>query len=265
MAATTAIIGGAALLGGAYLQSRAASKASKAQRKAAGTAAGTELEMYYQTREDIEPWREAGEWALWGEAPPARDIPTVDEEPETPWSRLSSLRPKSDFESGRLAAAPGPRVAAPGSLISLIKEGPGKFEESPGYQFRLSEGEKAIERAASARGKRLSGQTLKELARYSQEYATSEYDKFLARYYAKLNPLQSLAQIGQTTALAQAQLGQQTASNVAGHQLAGGQARASGYINQGNIWSNLLQQGAMGAIAYGKKSKSPIAPQIIQV
>ena len=51
------------------------------------------------------------------------------------------------------------------------------FRADPGYQFRLSEGEKAIDRAAGARGKRYSGATLKGMQRFAQGLASSEFDR----------------------------------------------------------------------------------------
>ncbi len=51
----------------------------------------------------------------------------------------------------------------------------------PGYRFRLSEGEKSIDRNAGARGKRYSGQTLKALQRFGQDYASNEYGKAYGR------------------------------------------------------------------------------------
>jgi len=66
---------GAAVVGGAVIGSVASSKSSKAASKAADTqadasleaaqiSADTQKEMYYQSREDTAPWREAGENAL---------------------------------------------------------------------------------------------------------------------------------------------------------------------------------------------------------
>jgi len=55
------------------------------------------------------------------------------------------------------------------------------FEADPGYQFRLREGEKAINRAASAQGGRLSGATLKALQAHGQGLASEEYDKAYGR------------------------------------------------------------------------------------
>lgn len=66
MGVTEAIIGGSAILGagasifGAKSQSDAAKDAARAQGKAADRATEAQLEMYYQSREDLAPWREAG-------------------------------------------------------------------------------------------------------------------------------------------------------------------------------------------------------------
>ena len=57
-----AIVGGSVVSG--YLGSQAAGDASDAQVKGADKATQAELEMFYQGREDMAPWREGGEWAL---------------------------------------------------------------------------------------------------------------------------------------------------------------------------------------------------------
>ena len=47
--------------------------------------------------------------------------------------------------------------------------------KDPGYQFRLEEGNKAIERKGASRGFLQSGRTLKSLAQHSQGLASQEY------------------------------------------------------------------------------------------
>ena len=47
--------------------------------------------------------------------------------------------------------------------------------KDPGYKFRLDQGNKAIERSASARGMVGSGATMKDMARWSQGLASQEY------------------------------------------------------------------------------------------
>jgi hypothetical protein len=49
--------------------------------------------------------------------------------------------------------------------------------QDPGYQFRLAEGQKALERMQSARGILGGGAALKGLTRYAQDYASNEYGK----------------------------------------------------------------------------------------
>jgi hypothetical protein len=61
----------------------------------------------------------------------------------------------------------------------------GGFQSDPGYQFRQQQGEDAINRAASARGGRLSGRTMQELGEFNQGLASQEYGNFAARRQAE--------------------------------------------------------------------------------
>jgi len=111
----------------------------------------------------------------------------------------------------------------------------------PGYQFRLSEGLKQLGHAAGARGGLVSGQTLKGLQDYAQNSASNEYTNAFNRYQteraARLQPLQSLAGVGQTAANTLGQAGQNYASSV-------GNALINQGVNAGNA-------GMVGANAYG--------------
>jgi hypothetical protein len=122
--------------------------------------------------------------------------------------------------------------------------GMGQFQADPGYAFRLSEGQKALERSAAARGGLLSGGTGKALQRFGQEMGSQEYTNAFNRYQteraARLNPLQSLTGMGQTTANTLGQAGQQMASNVGEAIGSGAAARASGYVGQANALTSGL-------------------------
>lgn len=121
------------------------------------------------------------------------------------------------------------------------------FQADPGYAFRLSEGQKALERSAAARGGLLSGATGKALTRFGQDYGSQEYTNAFNRYQteraARLQPLQSLAGVGQTTAQQIGQSGMQMASNVGDIQQSGAAARASGYVGQANALTGALNTG----------------------
>jgi hypothetical protein len=121
-----------------------------------------------------------------------------------------------------------------------------QFTADPGYGFRLAEGQKALDRQAAARGGLISGGALKAAQRYGQEMGSQEYTNAFNRYQterqARLNPLQSLAGVGQTSVAQLGQAGQAMASNVGEAIGAGAQARASGYMGTANALSQGLNQ-----------------------
>jgi hypothetical protein len=113
-----------------------------------------------------------------------------------------------------------------------------QFQADPGYAFRLSEGQKALERSAAARGGLISGGALKAATRYGQDMGSQEYTNAFNRYQAertaRLQPLQSLTGMSQTTANTIGAAGQNMASNVGEAYMGGANARASGYMGTAN-------------------------------
>lgn len=113
-----------------------------------------------------------------------------------------------------------------------------QFQQDPGYAFRLKEGQQALERSAAARGGLISGGALKAAQRFGQEMGSQEYTNAFNRYQAeraaRLNPLQSLTGMGQTTAQQLGGAGQTMASNVGEAIGSGAAARASGYVGTAN-------------------------------
>jgi hypothetical protein len=122
-----------------------------------------------------------------------------------------------------------------------------QFQQDPGYQFRMSEGMKALERGAAARGGLLSGATLRGTQRFGQELASQEYQNAFNRYQAerqaRLGPLQSLAGVGQTTAQGVASQAGTMGANMGQAMQAGAAARASGYVGQANALTGALSTG----------------------
>lgn len=134
-------------------------------------------------------------------------------------------------------------AAGYGSLAQPF--GMAQFEQDPGYGFRQSEGMKALERSAAARGGLLSGSTMKGIQRFGQDLASQEYQNAFNRYQveraARLNPLQSLMGSGQSAANVMTSAAGNLGQGLAGSELAAGQARASGYVGQANALSGALQ------------------------
>jgi len=121
-----------------------------------------------------------------------------------------------------------------------------QFQADPGYAFRLSEGQKQLDRMAAIRGGQISGGALKAAARYGQEMGSQEYQNAFNRYQteraAQLNPLQSLAGVGQTTAQNLGSLGANYAANAGEAATGAANARASGYIGGANALTGGINQ-----------------------
>jgi len=121
-----------------------------------------------------------------------------------------------------------------------------QFKADPGYAFRLSEGQKALEQSAAARGGLLSGTAGKALVNYGQNAGSQEYTNAFNRYQAerqaRLGPLQALTGMGQTTAQQVGQAGQTMATNAGNDITNSAAARASGYVGGVNALTSGLGQ-----------------------
>jgi hypothetical protein len=104
---------------------------------------------------------------------------------------------------------------------------PSQLGNDPGFQFRLSEGQKALERSAAARGGLRSGGFMKGLARYSQGLASDEFQNAWGRNHAenmfrqgenlnRFGRMSSIAGMGQNAAQSLGGFGSQFAGNVGG-------------------------------------------------
>lgn len=112
-------------------------------------------------------------------------------------------------------------------LQDIYLTGEKDFTAAPGYDYRVSEGQKAIERSAAARGMLNSGATLRALQEYGQNEATAEYDRNFGR-------LSQLAGFGAQAAPQANQASQNLAINVGGAGMDAAAARASGFSGVGS-------------------------------
>jgi hypothetical protein len=211
-------IGAVAAVGGGVIAASGAKKAANTQAQAAQDANAAQERMFAEQNRLQEPFRQGGLTA--------------------------------QNEIMQLLGIGGDKAAAGyGSLGKSF--GMADFEQDPGYGFRQSEGLKALERSAAARGNLLSGSTLKGVQRFGQDLASQEYQNAFNRYQversAKLNPLQSLMGSGQSATNVMTAAAGQAGQNQAANLYNAGQARASGYVGQANALSTAL--GQVGGIA----------------
>ena len=131
------------------------------------------------------------------------------------------------------------------------------FTQDPGYGFRLKQGQKSLDASAAARGGLISGNALRAATAFGQDMGSQEYQNAFNRYQternASLAPYMTLAGFGTGANTANAQSGQNYASNV-------GNALVNQGVNVGNagmVGSNALTSGLTGALStYGKNPVS---------
>ena len=146
------------------------------------------------------------------------------------------------------------------------------YQADPGYAFRLSEGQKALDRQAAARGGLISGSALKAAQRYGQDMASQEfgnaYNRFRDTQTLRRNALAGVTGFAPTAAGAMSASGQNYATNAgnammgqgentANSLLAQQQARSSSYGQLGNVLGKYLGNnsgsGFGSGMAYGNQ------------
>lgn len=127
------------------------------------------------------------------------------------------------------------------------------FKATPGYEWRVSQGEKGVMNNLAAMGAKNSGKALKSLERFRQGIASEEYDKWFGRVGAAAGQGQ---QASNSMAASSANAANSMSNTIQG----AGEARASGYVGSANAWTgalnsaaNFLGQGS-GSNSFGSSS-----------
>lgn len=152
---------------------------------------------------------------------------------------------KQMYEQTRADLAPWREAggAAIGQGWAMLQPGY-DYTASPGYDWRLSEGMRAVEGSAAAKGQLMSGGTLKDLTRFGQGLASEDYGDQFNRVMAVAGGGQQAVNTGAGAASSYATGASNTLAGI-------GQAKASGYAGQ-----NQAIQGTLGNLAniYGMYS-----------
>lgn len=216
-----AAVAGAATVAGSMYSSKQAGKAAKTQAASADQASAIQQANFEQTREDLMPYKQAGDTSL--------------------KQLMGQMTPDGYFNQTYTGQ---------------------DIYSDPSYQFRLQQGQNAIQSSAAAQGGLLSGATLKALQNYGQESASQEYSNAYNRFNAdqtnRYNRLSNLVGIGQNAAAQVGNAGAQTSQAIANNTMAGANALAAGKIGSANAWTNGAQQLGSLATAYANNKKSGV-------
>ncbi len=264
----------AAGIAGALIQGSAARKAASSQEAAANKDIAFQKETRDIIRNDLAPYREGGTVAQsaydfelgLGERPMiGGTAPQIETFKQTSQNALAP-RPLG-YTAGdstirdRLARQPTTtstsKFRVNGQVFDTRQEAEayaqanmtggtayGGYTKTPGYDFRLKQGQDSLEASAAARGGLYSGAAMKSALEYGQDYGTSEYGNYM-------NRLAGRADSGMAAAQMSGAASQQAASGVSNALNAGGNAKAAGYIGQGIAINDGIQN-VLGAWNYQK-------------
>ena len=194
-----------AIIGSSLLGANAATKAAETQADAQTQANKLLYDQYQQQRKDLQPFVTAGAGAQ------------------------NQLLTYLGLPGGTPGAGFG-KYAGDFGVNDMVTD--------PGYAFRFSEGQKALDRQAAARGGLISGGALKAATRYGQDMGSQEYQNAYNRYQTnrqnQLAPLFSLTGSGQASAAGQSAASGNYATQAAGGLTNVGAANAAGTVGATN-------------------------------
>lgn len=216
----------------AKTQSNAALSAAQLEHDSADKALGFQEKQYEEGVQRAQPWVTAGTSAI---------------------NTLSGLM----APGGQLTQQWNENFQAPTAATE---------QNDPGFQFRLQQGEDALQNSAAAKGGLLSGNTARAEQQYGQDYASNDYQNVYNRAYndysTRYNQFQTnqtnlynryagIAGLGQQTAGQLNNLGETSATNSGnilmnsatqqGNQINNAAAaRASGYVGSANAVGGLF-------------------------
>ncbi len=160
----------------------------------------------------------------------------------------------AEYNQNRNDQAPW-REAGANALGDLTKQMPtlnkpfsmSDFTADPGYNFRLQQGQKALEGSAAARGGLLGGDTMRALTNYNQDAASAEYGAAFDRYNINntntFNRLSSVAGLGQTATANIGTQGMNMANQVGSNMTGMGNANAAANVSTANSINSAIGTG----------------------
>jgi hypothetical protein len=130
-----------------------------------------------------------------------------------------------------------------------------QLESTPGYQFTKTQGLKAVQNSAAARGLGVSGAAQKGAATFATGLADQTYgnqfDRALTQYTTNTNKLLQGATIGENAAAHTGAFATQTGANIGNNIVGAGNAQAAGQIGVANALTGAIGGVSNNALLYG--------------
>lgn len=264
--AGAAVIGGVASNAAANKQAGAAKNASDAQLQATEDTNNLQYQMYLQNLQNEKPYQQSGNLALaaltggLGLAGGGGGFNTGGNSTgnvagastlggDHAGATYSNLYNDTIPDGGGTNAYYGNGVQNYGASAQQMNDAANQYQGAftqtftpsdltidPSYQFRLDQGQKALQASAAARGGLLTGQGAADITNYAQGAASQEYqaafDRFQTTQNNSYNRLAALAGVGQTAVANDNAAGTSTAQGISANTNAGVGA-SNNYLTSG--------------------------------
>lgn len=193
----------------------------------AGDAANRAAQMNQQEaqrgRIALSPWSSTGESAL---------------------NKINNLLGLGELSSA--TSNDGKIYVDPANAKNLQTQALADFQTTPGYQFRMDEGVKGLDRSAASRGLLRSGAQQKAITNFGQGIASEEYGNYFGN-------LMSLAGMGGQAASSANSTSGQLVTGAGNMMTQGGIARGSGYAEGAKALASGISKGVQNTMFGGLK------------
>lgn len=272
----SATLAAGASVGGGLLSAEASKSAANTQANAANNATQAQLKMFDTINQQGAPYRQSGRVALgminagFADPGPATGPAGSYNYQGQTYSSLNDIRSalEADYvaKSGGLdPKQPAVQASIDSALANATPNGaqgginPGQFTHqfnaedlksslAPNYQFQLDQGLGALKNAGNLQTGLISGNTLKGINDYAQNYAGGAYQQAFNNFTANqnniFNRLSTVAGLGTTANQTTAGSGSTISGNAANTMVGAGTAQAAGTIGQANALSGAANNAA---------------------
>ncbi|WLE58395.1 hypothetical protein GIY62_14795 [Burkholderia plantarii] len=257
MVAAAIGVSAAAGLAGSAISSSASKSAADTQADAANNAAALQEQQWQQTQANLKPYLQLGTSAINPLLTAMGYNVTQNADGSYSFNGTNSSNPlQQTFSYGAFTAPTAAQAQA-----------------TPGYQFTLGQGLKAVQSSAAARGLGTSGAALKGASTYATGLADSTYNDVFNRALStyntnfntaqgvfntnynsaanNVNRLSGIVSNGQNAAATNGSLGAATASNIGNTLTSGANAAAAGTVGSANALTSGLSGVGSNALTYG--------------
>ncbi len=125
------------------------------------------------------------------------------------------------------------------------------FQTSPGYQWRLGEGVKALDRSAAAKGRLLSGAQMKGVQSFGEGLASDEYRNYIGDLF-------NVAGMGNQAQSSNAGVNSGLTANAGNNTMQGAVARGSAYQAGANALASGIGSGINNVLAGAYMFRKPL-------